>query len=181
MLIVDSQHLNQIVAEAQNLFPHECCGFLLGRFVEGGRRVDQVLPAVNEAAGRKRSRFFISPAQRLAVEQERRNMDIVGFYHSHPDGGAYFSETDLRHSEEYRYGKPWVPPTFSYLVIGLKAGKRPDYGSFIVRDGVSLREETVILPGVARTTGSKSRRAAGPPQSRDVSPSSAPVPAFVKF
>ena len=40
-------------------------------------------------------------------------MDLVGIYHSHPDCGAYFSETDLKNS------CPW----YSFVVLSIQKGE----------------------------------------------------------
>ena len=81
--------------EAQNAVPDECCGLLLGR----GERIEQVSPAANVADDPTR-RFEIDPAALLAAHKGARQggPDLIGYYHSHPDGHPLPSATDCEHA-----------------------------------------------------------------------------------
>ena len=69
---------------------------------------------------------------------------MVGFYHSHPDHDAYFSQTDLEHSEEYAWGEPWLPPSYSYVVTSIRDGTHSHWKAFIVREGASEEEAVTV-------------------------------------
>ncbi len=71
----------------------ECCGLLLGD--RAAMRVDAILPAANVAAD-PRHGFEIDPAALLAAHKAARagGPEIVGHYHSHPEGEAVPSHTD---------------------------------------------------------------------------------------
>src|SRR5262249_8399241 len=74
-------------------YPFEICGVLLGR---GERRVERVVRAVNRETERPRVRYTIAPEDLLQIQRESREagLEILGYYHSHPDHPARPSETD---------------------------------------------------------------------------------------
>ncbi|PZN94259.1 MAG: peptidase [Alphaproteobacteria bacterium] len=80
-----------LLAAAAAAAPHECCGLLLGRPCH----VAAVVPARNVAADPARS-FEIDPATLLRVHREARGsgQQVVGHYHSHPNGVAEPSKRD---------------------------------------------------------------------------------------
>lgn len=85
---------------AEEAYPHECCGALLGLPVADGWRVESLARAVNARAGNAHAatdRYEIAPAQlvKIAREARRRGLEIAGFYHSHPDHAAQWSSIDL--------------------------------------------------------------------------------------
>jgi proteasome lid subunit RPN8/RPN11 len=94
MKITDAQ-LKQIYAHAKEIYPYECCGFLLGSFDAGGL-VRQVKPATNQNQDRT-DRFVISPGEFAQVQfaADDARLDIIGIYHSHPDWPPIPSQTDM--------------------------------------------------------------------------------------
>lgn len=84
-----------LLAEAAIAGARECCGLLLGQ----GERIEQAVPAANVAADPER-RFEIDPAALLAAHKAARagGPEIVGYYHSHPDGHPLPSATDCEHA-----------------------------------------------------------------------------------
>jgi len=102
MKITDAQ-LKQIYAHAKETYPHECCGFLLGDFAQGGL-VRQVRRAANQNASRS-DRFVIS-GEEFAQTQfaaDEAGLDIMGIYHSHPDWPPIPSQTDMESAWEEVY------------------------------------------------------------------------------
>ncbi len=102
MKITDAQ-LKQIYAHAKETYPHECCGFLLGSFDEGGL-VREVRRATNQNQDRT-DRFVIS-GQEFAQTQfaaDEAGLDIIGIYHSHPDWPPIPSQTDMESAWEEVY------------------------------------------------------------------------------
>jgi len=81
---------------ARAAFPRECCGALLGPAPAPGapRRVEAVVPAANEAADGPRYRLGPEAVRALDAEARRRGLCVVGYYHSHPRGGARPSALD---------------------------------------------------------------------------------------
>lgn len=98
---------------AAETYPRECCGALLMR---GGDIVGS-LPLRNEAP-EGRVQYLVHPDDYRAAEREaaRRDAELGGFYHSHPDAPAAPSRTDLRLA--------W--PHTLYLTVSVRAGAVTD-------------------------------------------------------
>jgi proteasome lid subunit RPN8/RPN11 len=137
MLVIDLKHLDQVKAHATEEYPRECCGIFLGERRGQTFVVERVLRARNLAAAAVKDRYLMDPMDRLRAEAEakRESLEVIGFYHSHPDHDVYFSKTDVENSEEYLMGEPWVDPTFAYLVMSVKEGQARGFGAFVVLGG----------------------------------------------
>ena len=83
--IVDTAY-NDILTHSKESYPHECCGVLLGRSgnLKGVMRVRR---ASNTNEERAEDRYNIDPAELNRIDKEAREagLDVLGFYHSHPD------------------------------------------------------------------------------------------------
>ena len=87
-----------LLAHARSGYPHEVCGVLVGATPGGGAaRVARVVPVTNRETERPAVRYQIAPEDLIAVQKAARTdgLDILGYYHSHPDHPARPSETDL--------------------------------------------------------------------------------------
>jgi proteasome lid subunit RPN8/RPN11 len=100
-LILPAAVATDIQSHARATFPDECCGFLLGLAPGEGAASVEVRVAVrapNAEAGEgvARTRFTIAPALVLAAHKDaaRQGLALVGFYHSHPQGGDWPSAHD---------------------------------------------------------------------------------------
>ena len=117
MLSLTDAHDAEMRAHGERDYPYECCGLLVGRFAEGGRKeVSETYPISNAREEEaKRNRFLIRPEELLRGERHARarGLDVVGFYHSHPDEEAVPSRYDLEHA--------W--PTYSYVVVSVRGGR----------------------------------------------------------
>lgn len=105
-----------IARHGEATYPDECCGVLLGREVNGRRIVERLLPIENQwDEVERRRRFLIQPADVLRAEREARRLglDVVGFYHSHPDAPARPSAFDREHA--------W--PWYTYVIASIEAGR----------------------------------------------------------
>ena len=100
---VTSGMMATLLEEAAKAAPEECCGLLLG----AGGRIERVSPAANVAQDRTR-RFEIDPMALLSAHKAARagGPEIVGYYHSHPDGHPVPSATDCEHASGD--GKVWA-------------------------------------------------------------------------
>jgi proteasome lid subunit RPN8/RPN11 len=100
VLILPSALRGQIEGEARAAFPRECCGLIEG--VRTGDRIEAVAlhPAPNRSD--KADRFQIDPAAQFAALRaaRARAREIVGCYHSHPDGAPEASAYDLEGAGE---------------------------------------------------------------------------------
>jgi desampylase len=82
----------QLIEWAEAAGPRECCGLLLGR----SDTISEVRATVNVAENAERH-FEIDPADLIAAHKATRtgNFAILGHFHSHPNGLARPSTTDL--------------------------------------------------------------------------------------
>ena len=138
MIELTEQHLDEIRRHGERDYPYECCGLLIGKFEPGEKLVVETYPISNareEAA--KRNRFLIRPEELMRGEKYAREkrLDVVGFYHSHPDERAVPSQYDLEHA--------W--PTYSYIVVAVEQGRAADLRSWEMEpDRSRFNEEEIV-------------------------------------
>jgi len=126
VLKIESQLLQRIHAHGVETYPHECCGALLGRDADSGREVTDLLPLANRRNDSPRNRFEVTPEDvQLAEKTARENhVDLIGWYHSHPDAPARPSEFDREHA--------W--PWYSYIIVSVQQRQPRDTTSWRLRD-----------------------------------------------
>jgi proteasome lid subunit RPN8/RPN11 len=96
-------------AHGEETYPHECCGVLLGKSEPGsGNVVRELVRAGNTRTDSAHNRYNIAPQELIKAQREGRKqgLDIVGFYHSHPDHPAQWSPTDF--AEAHWFGCAYV-------------------------------------------------------------------------
>ena len=125
MLKVLYSHYEAIRRHAEQAYPLECCGVLIGKLEDGARVVREHVPCKNAHQATPQHRYNIAPeelvaAQKRAGEQE---LDIVGFYHSHPDHPARWSTRDLEEAH-------WF--ACSYVIISVEKGKAARTRSYVL-------------------------------------------------
>ncbi len=123
MITIAEAHLNEIREHGIRDYPYECCGLLLGRYRENGKVVTETYPISNaREESAKRNRFLITPEELMRGERYARehDLEVVGFYHSHPDSPAVPSNYDLEHA--------W--PTYSYIIVSTSEGQATDLFSW---------------------------------------------------
>ena len=122
MIRIDKAAWERMVAHAEQTYPKECCGVMLG----SEQFVKEAVPLPNVYTGPQEDFFVLAPEDlKRTDEQARKNgMDVIGIFHSHPNCDAYFSKRDLENS------CPW----YSYVVLSVKDGRfdhansyRPDF------------------------------------------------------
>jgi proteasome lid subunit RPN8/RPN11 len=121
-----------IRAHGRETFPHECCGAMLGK--DGVVREAYALPNTTEEGPRRR--FLVRPDDYRVAEKRAREaeLDLLGFYHSHPDHPAKPSQYDLDHA--------W--PSFSYVIVSVMSGEDMHLTSWQLKaDRSAFDEETV--------------------------------------
>lgn len=84
----------QLEREARAALPRECCGLIEGIYKEGIAHAAALHPTSNLLADA--DRFEIDPTEqfRLIRAARERGAEIIGCYHSHPNGRAEPSERD---------------------------------------------------------------------------------------
>jgi len=141
MLQLTSEQQSAIAAHGERDYPYECCGLLLGHFAGDGAKVCAELFPISNAREEdaKRNRFLIRPEELLRGEQlaAAKGLDIVGFYHSHPDHPAVPSAYDLEHA--------W--PVYSYIVVAIKSGHAEELRSWEMQTDRTRFDEEEILKG----------------------------------
>lgn len=123
-----------IVSHARACYPRECCGILLGTAAEGDvRTVTTAVACVNAYQGEQSDRFELDPKDQFEAQRaaRRQGLEVLGFFHSHPDCDAYFSATDLANS--------W--PWYSNLVVSVRGGEVCHARAFRANDNQTASTE----------------------------------------
>lgn len=129
----------QIRIEGENSYPNECCGALLGVFdKEGNAVVEDILPIINAREDEEQyHRFVITADEYLLAERTARvkGIEVVGFYHSHPDHPAIPSEYDREHAL----------PFYAYIIVAVAQGGAGDLTSWrLDPNSRQFEQESVI-------------------------------------
>jgi proteasome lid subunit RPN8/RPN11 len=145
-----SGHLAEKVrAHGAETYPHECCGALLGRDSEfenqeAVREVLDLFPLVNRREDSPRNRFSVTAEDVLDADKaaQAQGLDVVGWYHSHPDHPARPCQYDREHA--------W--PWYSYIIISVQNGAPQDMTSWRLNDdrqefspeGIEIRHRAAV-------------------------------------
>jgi proteasome lid subunit RPN8/RPN11 len=117
MLLLSSELEKNIRTDGETAYPNECCGVLIGEVDNAGVKTVKRTQAINNARedGEQYHRFLITPEDMLRAEQTARAMklDVIGFYHSHPD----------HPSAPSGYDKDHALPFYSYVIVSVDNGK----------------------------------------------------------
>lgn len=160
-IALDPTHRDLILEHARETYPHECCGFLVGERGADGLVVLELARAKNAREDSPANRYLIPPEEFLAVQRgaDRKGLDIVGFYHSHPDAPARPSAYDRDHAwTGYAYliagverGIPRALDAFELVANGMTPGGQPTRGEF---EPMELSFETIrqaLRPAIGGT------------------------------
>ena len=125
MLTIRQSELDALRRHGEETYPYECCGVMLGRTEGEERVVEAVLRAGNTRVDSPHNRYHIDPRELVRIQREsrERGLDIVGFYHSHPDHPARWSQTDLAEAH-------WIG--CSYVITGVEQGRAAVTNSFLL-------------------------------------------------
>ena len=131
---------DSIIAAATRAYPFECCGLLVGHAERGIWQVAEIYESDNLAENRER-RFEIDPALQFRLLRTLRvtARNVLGCFHSHPDGAPVPSATDLEGALE---------DGFIWLVLGGNPDKGFAIGAFVF-DAGEKRFERVTIEGDA--------------------------------
>ncbi|HEV7510322.1 MAG TPA: M67 family metallopeptidase [Candidatus Acidoferrum sp.] len=115
-LKISPELADKIRAHGAQTYPHECCGALLGRDTEVAdrrvcREIHALHPLVNRRDDSPHNRFSVTSQDVLDAEKAARQqgLEVVGWYHSHPDHPARPSQYDRDHA--------W--PWYSYIIVSV--------------------------------------------------------------
>jgi proteasome lid subunit RPN8/RPN11 len=121
------QIVEQLAQHAEAGYPEEICGGLFGRVQnDGAADVVESAAVQNVRVDNRRRRYLIGPDDVLRLEQhaEASGLQVVGYYHSHPDAPAEPSEFDREHA--------W--PWYAYLIVSVEAGRRRETRAWRLAD-----------------------------------------------
>jgi len=135
-LVVQPAELGKIREHGARDYPHECCGVLLGNQDGDNKVITEARPLSNAREDSKHNRFVISPQDMLESEKyaRQKGLDLLGFYHSHPDHPARPSEYDREHA--------W--PWWSYVIVSVQKGRPADLTSWVLAEDRSRFEEESV-------------------------------------
>jgi proteasome lid subunit RPN8/RPN11 len=125
MLRLSQQVYDALRQHGEETYPHECCGVLLGRFEPGVNAVEDAIRAGNTRTDSAHNRYHIAPQELVKIQRtgRERGLDIVGFYHSHPDHPAQWSPTDFAEAH-------WIG--CSYVITAIEKGAARQTNSFLL-------------------------------------------------
>jgi proteasome lid subunit RPN8/RPN11 len=128
--------VQRIHAHGVETYPHECCGALLGMDSETAREVVELLPLANRRNDSPRNRFEVTAEDVQMAEKKASELrlEVVGWYHSHPDAPARPSEFDREHA--------W--PWYSYIIVSVQQREPRDTTSWRLRDDRSAYDSEAI-------------------------------------
>jgi len=144
MLRIPTDVYDALRRHGEETYPHECCGVLLGRFEDdGSKTVTRAVRAGNTREDSPHNRYNIDPKELVRIQREgrERGEDIVGFYHSHPDHPAQWSQTDLAEAH-------WIG--CSYVITSVERGKAALTNAFELT-GVEEAEKKLVDEKISAT------------------------------
>jgi proteasome lid subunit RPN8/RPN11 len=135
MLRIHYADYEALRTHGEETYPNECCGVLLGKNIPGeGNHVQQIVRAGNTRTDSAHNRYNIAPQELVKIQRQARGLglDIVGFYHSHPDHPAQWSKTDFAEAH-------WLG--CSYIITSVEKGKAALTNSFLL-SGTTEEDKT---------------------------------------
>jgi proteasome lid subunit RPN8/RPN11 len=142
-LSIHEAQAEKIRRHGAETYPYECCGALLGRDADAeaaparpAREILETFPLVNRREDSPGNRFSVSAEDVRAADKAARaqGLDLIGWYHSHPDHPARPSLYDREHA--------W--PWYSYIIVSVESGKPQEMTSWRLRDDRSTFVEEGI-------------------------------------
>jgi len=142
MLRFAASDYEEIRRHGEETYPNECCGILLGEVQGDNRVVRSAVRCGNTRTDSPHNRYHIDPRELVRAQREAhdRGLDIVGFYHSHPDHPARWSQTDFEEAH-------WIG--CSYVITSVENGVATLTNSFaltgITEEDKALVDEEVVV------------------------------------
>jgi proteasome lid subunit RPN8/RPN11 len=143
MIEISRSDYEALRAHGEETYPNECCGVLLGRNEPGvGNSVSLIVRAGNTRTDSAHNRYQIAPQELVKIQRQGRGLglDIVGFYHSHPDHPAQWSKTDFAEAH-------WTG--CSYMITSVEKGKATITNSFLLRgtseEDKAFEDEAIVV------------------------------------
>jgi proteasome lid subunit RPN8/RPN11 len=141
MLKLSSELKKDIRINGETAYPNECCGIILGEIKDNGTKNAMRTVAVNNSGedSEQYHRFLITPEDMFRAQQTARaaKLEVIGFYHSHPDHPSSPSDYDKEHAL----------PFYSYVIVSVDKGNAQVLTSWELTDDRSnfLQENIIEL------------------------------------
>jgi proteasome lid subunit RPN8/RPN11 len=118
-----SRHaLERMSSLAAAAYPNEGCGVLIGSVADAQVTIVDATSARNLNTDRARDRYDLDPADFIRADRDarERGLDVVGFWHSHPDHPARPSQTDTE--------RAWID--YVYIICATAGDGTRDVNAF---------------------------------------------------
>lgn len=140
MICLSKDVIQHMLTDGAERYPEECCGIFFGYIDDNGEKTAEYAETVTNGyeQAEKHHRFEITPEIMLQAELTARSkkLDIIGFYHSHPDCEAFPSEFDRTHAL----------PVYSYIIMSVVKGKAVKTKSFVLSaENMQFSEEKITI------------------------------------
>ncbi len=138
--VISPEAFAGLAQQAEAAYPRECCGLLLGKRMATGWRIVRTNPMRN-ASSKPEQSFEFDPAEQLRAYRaaEAAGWEILGHYHSHPNGRHEPSPTDLQFATERSDRGLW-------LILAVA------HGRFLAASLWQLPSEAAVFQRVAMET-----------------------------
>ena len=126
--------LQAIQVNGEDGYPLEHAGLLIGKRTPTGSEITELVELENTfEESSQATRYSLDPLTFFDAEEEaeRRGLEVVGIFHSHPDHPARPSAYDLE----------WALPYYGYLITSVVKGKAADTRAWQLTQDRSRFEE----------------------------------------
>ncbi len=142
MLKIGTDDYDALRRHGEEAYPEESCGIMVGIFAGETRMVSSIVRCRNASQQLLQTRYHIDPHDLVRAQREARaqGLEVVGFYHSHPDHPAIWSRTDLEEAH-------WIG--CSYVITAVEGGSATQTNSFVLtgtlEEDKELKEEELLI------------------------------------
>ncbi len=137
-MMILNKACEKIKNEAEKNYPDEACGILLGQ--TQGEIITKVKCIKNSAGSERAGKYFImDPLTVYEAEQDagKRDLVVLGFFHTHPDHEAVLSKADTEH----------MIPGMLYLIVSVARGGCRDVRGYR-KDLIDGSVSEILIPEV---------------------------------
>ncbi|EKV03275.1 putative metal-dependent protease of the PAD1/JAB1 superfamily [Leptolyngbya sp. PCC 7375] len=160
-LILTQEHIERMQTHAEQAYPHEGCGLLVGTFdaatdqktlanvvlLDNSWSADVAVDLAergqgDSAAMTKTRRYWIDPKDLFETQRQAREegLSIIGVYHSHPDADAVPSKCD----------RDLAWPSYAYIIVSVRNGIAVDLRNWQLDNNHQFQPEPLkIVPASA--------------------------------
>jgi proteasome lid subunit RPN8/RPN11 len=137
VLVISHKAYSELRRHGEAEYSEESCGVLVGRIEESKRVAMSAILCKNARRDSPRDRYAIDPKDLIRILRKAREqgLDIVGFYHSHPDHPAQWSSTDLAEAH-------WIG--CSYVITSVMNGHATETRSFLLTGSADEKEKEFV-------------------------------------